>query len=91
MKSSARRLGAAAPRAVGGFYVVAALLALAAGVAARLGPLFYLAWVGYAVHLAWQARRVRIDDPGLALRLFKANRDAGLILFAGFILGGWRP
>ena len=91
VKSSARRLGAAAPRAVGGFYVVAALLALAAGVAARLGPLFYLAWVGYAVHLAWQARRVRIDDPGLALRLFKANRDAGLILFAGFILGGWRP
>jgi 4-hydroxybenzoate polyprenyltransferase len=91
VKSSARRLGAGAPRAVALFFALAALLALAAGAAAGLGPLFYLGWVLYAAHFAWQARRVRVDDPTGALRLFWANRDAGLILFAAFVLGAWRP
>ena len=39
----------------------------------------------FAGHLAWQVRAVRIDDPALCLRLFKANRDAGLLLFAGLL------
>jgi 4-hydroxybenzoate polyprenyltransferase len=91
VKSSARRLGDAAPRAIFWFYVLAAALALAAGWAARLGPLFYPLWLAYTVHLVWQARRVRVDDPALALALFKANRDAGLLLFAAFIAGAWRP
>jgi len=33
---------------------------------------------------------LRIDDPVLALRLFKSNRDAGLILLAALIAGAWR-
>ena len=40
VKSSARRLGAAAPRAVTGFYAASLALALAAGWLAGLGPLF---------------------------------------------------
>jgi 4-hydroxybenzoate polyprenyltransferase len=31
-------------------------------------------------------RSLDISDPALCLRLFKSNRDAGLILFAGMIL-----
>jgi 4-hydroxybenzoate polyprenyltransferase len=31
-------------------------------------------------------RRIDIHDPALCLRLFKSNRDAGLILFAGLLL-----
>ena len=38
------------------------------------------------VHLAWQIRTIDIADPALCLRLFKSNRDAGLILFAALIL-----
>jgi 4-hydroxybenzoate polyprenyltransferase len=91
VKSSARRLGPAAPRAILIFYVIAAALALAAGAAAGLGPGFYLLWAVYAGHLIWQARRVRVDDPARALALFKANRDAGLVLFAAFFAGAWRP
>ncbi|HTK36628.1 MAG TPA: 4-hydroxybenzoate octaprenyltransferase [Caulobacteraceae bacterium] len=91
VKSSARRLGAAAPRAVLAFYLFAAVLALAAGWSAHLGPLFYPVWLTYTAHLLWQAGRVRVDDPVRALFLFKANRDAGLLLFAAFILGAWRP
>jgi 4-hydroxybenzoate polyprenyltransferase len=87
VKSSARRLGAAAPRGVLGFYLGCAGLAAAAGAAARLGPAFWALWAAYAAHLVWQASRVRVDDPARALRLFKSNRDAGLILFAALALG----
>jgi 4-hydroxybenzoate polyprenyltransferase len=91
VKSSARRLGASAPRAILRFYLAAAALALAAGAAAGLGALFYGLWAAYTAHLLWQAGRVKVDDPGRALALFKANRDAGLLLFAAFVLGAWRP
>jgi len=64
VKSSARRLGAGAPRAILAFYVAASALALAAGWSARLGPLFYPLWLAYTAHLLWQSRRVRVDDPG---------------------------
>jgi 4-hydroxybenzoate polyprenyltransferase len=44
----------------------------------------------YGVHLIGQARALRVDEPMLALRLFKSNRDAGLILLAALIAGAWR-
>jgi 4-hydroxybenzoate polyprenyltransferase len=91
VKSSARRLGPAAPRAILGFYGLTALLAFAAGYAAHLGPLFALFGVLYALHLFRQAVQVRMDSPELALRLFKSNRTAGLILFFGLAAGLWRP
>ena len=87
VKSTARRLGAGAPRAIAGFYVICAGLALAAGAAAGLGPVFYGFWALFAVQLAWQARRLRLGDPAQALALFKSNRDAGLLLAIGFGLG----
>jgi 4-hydroxybenzoate polyprenyltransferase len=40
----------------------------------------------FAAHLAWQVRRLDIDDPAGCLAIFKSNRDAGLILFAGMAL-----
>ena len=90
VKSTARRLGAGAPRAIAGFYAVSALLTLATGVLAGLGPLFYLFWLASAAQFAWQARKLRLDDSALALRLFKSNRDAGLLLAVGFALGAVR-
>ena len=87
VKSSARRLGSNVPRGVAIFYVLAIACAAAAGWLAGLGPLYWLGLAGYAVHLALQARRIRGDDPALALRLFRSNRDAGLILLAAIALG----
>ena len=43
--------------------------------------------IAYGAHLAWQVRRLKADDPARALRLFKSNREAGLILLAGIGLG----
>jgi 4-hydroxybenzoate polyprenyltransferase len=91
VKSSARRLGAAAPKAVTGFYIASLAFVLAAGWLADLGPLFTVGAAGFGIHLAWQARRVRIDEPDRALALFKSNTVAGLIVFAAVALGAWRP
>jgi len=87
VKSSARRLGTAAPRAVACFYAASFALVLAAAWAAKLSPLFLVPAALAGVQLAWQASRVRIDNPQLALRLFKSNGLAGLILFAAFAAG----
>jgi len=62
-----------------------------------LGVAFYLAdakivafvgLAGFARHLAWQIEKFDADDGVLCLRLFKSNRDAGLILTAGLVVDG---
>jgi 4-hydroxybenzoate polyprenyltransferase len=55
------------------------------GVLAGAGVVFALGLVAFAGQLAWQTARIDIDDPDDCLRLFKSNRDAGLILFAGML------
>jgi len=87
VKSSARRLGEHAPRAVAAFYLGTMALAFAAGVLARLGPGFDVLLVVFAVHLGLQARQVRVDYGALALQLFKSNTWAGLILFLALTAG----
>ena len=89
VKSSARRLGAAAPQAVLAFYLVAIALALSCGDVAGLGPVFPFVTAVYGAHLVLQSRRLRLDDPAGALILFQANRDAGLLLFLALVGGSW--
>ena len=90
VKSSARRLGAAAPRAVLGFYLVSIALTLAAGWLAGLGPLYWPLAAVYAVTLLRQPLRLKLDDPAGALALFKANTLSALLLFVALAAGGWR-
>jgi 4-hydroxybenzoate polyprenyltransferase len=90
VKSSARRLGSKAPAGVLVFYVAATFLALGVWVAGGLGPLFFPPFALFAAHLSNQARRLKLDDPVLALRLFKSNRQAGLLLFVALAAGLWR-
>ena len=89
VRSSARRLGGLVRPGVALFYAAAFALALAAGVSAGLSNLFGVMVLAYGWHLASQARRLQPQDGGLALRLFRSNRDAGLILFASLVGGGW--
>jgi 4-hydroxybenzoate polyprenyltransferase len=87
VKSSARRLGGNVQAGVGVFYALTVALTVVAGVSAGLGPIFYVALLPFAAHLFRQARDVRPDNPALALRLFRSNRDAGFILLSAIILG----
>ena len=91
VKSSARRLGRGVGRGVAVFYATTAFLTLASVITAGLGPLSYAGLALYVLHLGWQARGVRVDDAGSALRLFKSNRDAGALLFVALAVGAWRP
>jgi 4-hydroxybenzoate polyprenyltransferase len=71
------------------FFALAVACIGAAGWSAGTGLVFWLGLLAFAAHLAWQVRRLDIDDPALCLKLFKSNRDAGLILFAALVLDAW--
>ena len=58
----------------------------AAGTAAHGGVVFVLGLMAVAMHLGWQIVRIEIDDPDSCLRMFRSNRDAGLILFVALVL-----
>src|SRR5882757_4142972 len=86
IKSTARLFGAATHRALVVFYMLAVVLI---GAAMWLAGVRWAGWIGliaFAAHLVWQIRRLDISDPALCLRVFKSNRDAGLLLFAGLLV-----
>jgi 4-hydroxybenzoate polyprenyltransferase len=86
IKSTARLFGARTHQALIVFYALAVVLI---GAALGLAGATYPAWIGlaaFAAHLSWQIWRLEISDPALCLRIFKSNRDAGLLLFAGLLV-----
>ena len=86
IKSSARFFGRRVRLGVGICYGLALVFMMAAFILVDAGPLSFLGLAVFALHLAWQLIRIDRDDGAGALRLFRSNRDAGLILFAGMIL-----
>jgi 4-hydroxybenzoate polyprenyltransferase len=85
IKSTARLFAAKTHQALMVFYTLAVVLI---GGALGMAGSGYPAWLGlaaFAVHLGWQIARLEIGDPALCLWLFKSNRDAGLLLFAGLL------
>ena len=87
VKSTARLFAGKTKAWLGGFFVGAILLLAGAVILAlvaqgNLGAML-VALLGvwaFGWHLAWQLRQLDIDNPENCLRLFRANRDAGLIL-----------
>ncbi len=86
VKSTARLFGEDTAIWLKWFLVATILLFLAGMIAALVAtadPLMLVValcgiWA-FGWHLAWQLRRLDIDDPARCLALFKSNRDAGLI------------
>ncbi len=86
IKSTALLFGARTRAALVAFYALAVVLI---GVALALTGAGAFAWIGlamFAAHLAWQIARLDISDTALCLRVFKSNRDAGLLLLAGLLV-----
>jgi 4-hydroxybenzoate polyprenyltransferase len=91
IKSTALLFGARTKPMLAIFYGLAVILIGLAGALAGAGALFWLGLAALAAHLAWQIVRVDIGDPDLCLAVFKSDRDAGLILFAGMMAAAfWR-
>jgi 4-hydroxybenzoate polyprenyltransferase len=85
IKSTALLFGPRTTPALMVFYGLAVVLI---GLALALAGVRWPAWIGlaaFAAHLIWQIRRLQIGDPALCLRIFKSNRNAGLLLFAGLL------
>jgi 4-hydroxybenzoate polyprenyltransferase len=86
VKSTARLFGARTRLALVILYGLAVILI---GVALALAGAGVPAWIGLAafgLHLGWQIWRLDIANPAMCLRLFKSNRDAGLLLFVGLLV-----
>ena len=90
--ASARRRGcsrAARGSASGCSTRAAAALSLAAILLVGGGAIALVGWLAYVAHLGWQVSQVDGADPATALSLFRSNRDAGFMLFAGIAAQGW--
>jgi 4-hydroxybenzoate polyprenyltransferase len=86
IKSTALLFAEKTKPALAVFYGLAVVLV---GVALWLAAARWPAWIGlaaFAAHLVWQIRRLEIGNSPLCLRIFKSNRDAGLLLFAGLLV-----
>lgn len=89
VKSTARLLKENSPRWILGFYAVCFTLVLAAGFAEHAGRLFAPVMLVAGIHLLWQVRRLKIDDPANCLMLFRANSVTGGLLALSFAAGAW--
>jgi 4-hydroxybenzoate polyprenyltransferase len=86
LKSTALLFAERTKPALALFSTAAVILIGLAGYAAGGGLIFTFGLAAFAAHLGWQIARIDIANPDSCLSMFRANRDAGLILFAAMIL-----
>lgn len=82
IKSSARFFGEQVKLGVAICYGLTVALLVPAFILAGAGIPAFIGLGLFAIHLGWQVARIDRNDGAGALRLFRSNRDAGLILFA---------
>ncbi len=87
VKSTARLFGERTAPFLAVCYGGTVLLLAVAGWLAGLGGWFYPALALPALSFGWQVATLDIHDPGRCLRLFKANREAGLAVAAAILIG----
>jgi 4-hydroxybenzoate polyprenyltransferase len=87
VKSTARLFGERTAPFLAACYAGTVLLLACAGWLAGLHTWFYPALLLPAVLLVRQVVALDVNDPALCLRLFKANREAGLAVAAAILIG----
>ncbi len=83
IKSTARLFGENVKSGVAKLYAASVVLITLALWLGHAHIFAYVSGVGFAAHLIWQVRKINPASPQIALELFRSNRNAGLILFAG--------
>lgn len=85
VRSTARLFGRNVRGWVGFFYALTVLALGSALIMSATGLIAFAGLIGLAAHLSRQVSELQLDDPVLALKLFKSNRNAGLIFAIGLI------
>jgi 4-hydroxybenzoate polyprenyltransferase len=85
IKSSARFFGERVRAGIAVCYGLTIVLIGLSFILAGAGAAGFAGLALFSAHLGWQVARVDRHDGVGALRLFRANRDSGLILFAGLV------
>jgi 4-hydroxybenzoate polyprenyltransferase len=86
VKSSARLFGENTKPALTILYTATIVLIAIATIFSGGGIISLAGIAAFAAHLVWQVATLDANDPAYCLKLFRANRDAGLLLFAGLAL-----
>lgn len=86
VKSSARLFGDNTKPALVVLYSATVAMIATATAFSGGGLISLLGLVAFASHLTWQIVTLDANNPAYCLTLFRANRDAGLLLFAGLAL-----
>jgi 4-hydroxybenzoate polyprenyltransferase len=87
IRSTARKFSESSPAFVAACYGATLALLIVAGWLAGLSWWFVAALLPGAALLAFQAATLDINDPARCLRLFKLNREAGLMIALAFLVG----
>jgi 4-hydroxybenzoate polyprenyltransferase len=87
IRSTARKFEATTRPFLIACYAATLVLLVAAGLLAGLHWLFLPALLPAAGLLAFQVATLDIHDPARCLRLFKLNREAGLLVAAAYLVG----
>jgi len=87
IRSTARKFAESSPAFVAACYGATLALLIVAGSLGGLSWWFAAALLPAAALLAFQAATLDINDPARCLRLFKLNREAGLMIALAFLVG----
>lgn len=87
VKSSSIKLGRNTGPFVAAVYTFVVIFLLIAGNLTNLDWFYYLMVGVVAVQFVWQIATLNIDDPANCLARFKSNRDVGLVIFLGILMG----
>jgi len=85
VRSTARLFGRHTKRTIAGLFALATLAMAVAFWLAGAGWPAWLGLAGFALHLGWQVATLDEDDPARCLMLFRSNRIAGWLPFAGLV------
>jgi len=87
VKSASIKLGRNTRPFVALVYALTLSLLASAGVSAGMGWFYFLMLAAAALQFVWQVATLDIDAPKNCLTRFKSNRDVGLMIFLGALLG----